>query len=125
MKLILDESKPIYLQIAQGIEDDILNGLLNEEEQVMSTTQFSEVYGINPATSRKGINILAEEGILYKKRGIGMFVKLGAREYIKEKRRKSFFKEFVLRTIKEGEKVDISKEEIIDMIKSYGGDYSE
>ena len=115
----MDDSKPIYMQIAQGIEDDILNGLLKEEEQVMSTNQFSEVYGINPATSRKGINILTEEDILYKKRGIGMFVKPGAKEYIKGKRRKSFFKDFVLKTIKEGEKVDINKEEIIDMIKSY------
>ncbi|WP_308781617.1 GntR family transcriptional regulator, partial [uncultured Clostridium sp.] len=80
MKIKLDDSKPIYLQIAEGIEDDILNGFLEEESQVMSTTQFSEIYGINPATSRKGMNILVEEGILYKKRGIGMFVKSGALE---------------------------------------------
>lgn len=125
MKLILDDSKPIYIQVAEGIEDDILNGLLKEEEQVMSTNQFSEVYGINPATSRKGINILADEDILYKKRGIGMFVKTGAKEYIKEKRRKSFFKDFVLKTIKEGEKLGINKEEIIDMIKNYRGDHIE
>lgn len=67
MKINLDDSKPIYLQIAEGIEDDILSGFLDEESQVMSTTQFFEIYGINPATSRKGMRLLVGEDILYKK----------------------------------------------------------
>ncbi|WP_125153000.1 GntR family transcriptional regulator [Clostridium rectalis] len=121
MKLILDDSKPIYIQIAEGIEDDILNDIVKEGEQVMSTTQFSQVYGINPATSRKGLNILVKEGILYKKRGMGMFVKDSAKDYIKEKRRKNFFNEYILETLKEGEKIGISKKDIIDMIIGYRG----
>ncbi|WP_315114322.1 GntR family transcriptional regulator [uncultured Clostridium sp.] len=120
MKIVLDNLKPIYIQIAEGIEDDILNDLIKEDEQVMSTNQFSEVYGINPATSRKGISILADEGILYKKRGIGMFVKPGAKEYIKEKRKKGYFNEFILKAIKEGKKIGISIREIVDMINDYG-----
>lgn len=119
MKIKLDDSKPIYLQIAEGIENDILNEFLEEENQVMSTTQFSEIYGINPATSRKGMNLLVDEGILYKKRGIGMFVKSGALEYIKNKRRKRFFEDYVLETLNEGKKLELSKEDIINMIKDY------
>lgn len=119
MKINLDDSKPIYLQIAEGIEEDILNGYLDEENQVMSTTQFSEVYGINPATSRKGMNLLVGEGILYKKRGLGMFVKSGALEYIKHKRREKFFDYYVLNTIEEGKKLGISKNDIVDMIRNY------
>ena len=119
MKIKLDDSKPIYLQIAEGIENDILNEFLEEENQVMSTTQFSEIYGINPATSRKGMNLLVDEGILYKKRGIGMFVKSGGLQYIKNKRRKRFFEDYVLETLNEAKKLELSKEDILNMIKDY------
>ena len=79
MKIPLDESKLIYIQIAEAIEDAVITGELNEGDQVYSTNQFARLYGINPATAAKGINLLVEEGILYKKRGIGMFVADGAR----------------------------------------------
>ena len=123
MRIILDDSKPIYIQIAEAIEDDILNDFIKEDEQVMSTNQFSQVYGINPATSRKGISILADEGILYKKRGIGMFVKPGAKEYIKEKRRKTYFDDYIIKAIKEGEKIGVSTGEIVKMIQAWGGEH--
>ena len=91
MKLSLDDIKPIYIQIAEGIKDDILKGILQEEEQSLSTNQFAVMYQINPATAAKGINALVDEGILYKKRGIGMFVATGAKKQIVEKRKKEFF----------------------------------
>lgn len=116
MKINLDDAKPIYLQVAESIEDDILDGNINEEEQVMSTNQFASMYGINPATAGKGINMLVDEGILFKKRGIGMFVKSGAKEQIKKKRKKLFFDEYVGSMLKEAEKLDITKEEIIKML---------
>ncbi|MFL0250863.1 GntR family transcriptional regulator [Clostridium neuense] len=116
MKINLDDAKPIYLQVAEGIEDDILDGYINEEEQVMSTNQFASMYGINPATAGKGINLLVSEGILFKKRGIGMFAKVGAKEQIKKKRRKLFFDEYVISMLKEAKKLDITKDEIIKML---------
>lgn len=116
MKINLDDAKPIYLQVAEGIEDDILDGNINEEEQVISTNQFASMYGINPATAGKGINMLVDEGILFKRRGIGMFVKTGAKEQIKKKRKKLFFDEYVVSMLKEAEKLDITKEEIIKML---------
>ncbi|WP_234117371.1 GntR family transcriptional regulator [Clostridium hydrogenum] len=117
MKINLDDGKPIYLQVAEGIEDDILDGYIEEGAQVMSTNQFASVYGINPATAGKGINMLVDEEILFKKRGIGMFVRDGAKEQIKQKRRKLFFNEYVISMLKEAEKLDITKEEIIEMLK--------
>lgn len=117
MKIDLDDDKPIYLQIADGIEDDILNGLIKENGQVMSTNQFASLYGINPATAGKGLNLLVSEGILFKKRGIGMFVKEGAEKQIKEKRKKSFFNDYVVSMVKEAKRLDIPMEDIIKMLK--------
>ena len=70
----MDEGRPIFVQIAEQIENDIIGGVLPEEAQIPSTNEFAAFYRINPATAGKGVNLLVDEGILYKKRGIGMFV---------------------------------------------------
>jgi len=86
--LDLSSDKSIYIQIAENIENDILNGNLKDGEQAPSTNQFAKIYQINPATAGKGLNILVEDGILFKKRGLGMFVSEGSRKKnIKEKTR--------------------------------------
>lgn len=123
MRMILDDNKLIYIQIADTILDDILKGTIKEEEQVYSTNQFAKLYGINPATAAKGINLLVDEGILYKKRGIGMFVVTGAKGMIIEKRRKEFIDEYVSKIVNEAKKLNITKEELINLICKYeGGD---
>ena len=76
---MFDGRDPIYLQIANGIKDEVLKGALKEGEQVMSTNQYAAFYQINPATAAKGFAQLVDEGVLYKKRGIGMFVSPDAR----------------------------------------------
>ena len=122
MRLLdLNSDKSIYIQIAESIENEILLGNLKEGEQAPSTNQFAKVYQINPATAGKGLNILVEEEILYKKRGLGMFVAEGAREKILKKRQNSFFKEAIPELIKEGERVELTIEEIIEAIKEYEG----
>ena len=78
MNEILTQEKSIYIQIAEMIERDILRDILLEEEKAPSTNELAKLYAINPATAAKGINILVDRGILYKKRGIGMFVVKGA-----------------------------------------------
>lgn len=70
----LDESRPIYLQIKEHIEDSILNETLKAEERISSTNEFAKLYNINPATARQGVNELVDELILRKQRGVGMFV---------------------------------------------------
>ena len=117
MKAILEEGKSIFLQISETIEDDILTETIKEEELIPSINQFAKHYSINPATAAKGVNLLVDDGIVYKKRGIGMCVKKGAREIILKKRRQGFLDNYINSLIKEAEKLDITKNELIDMIK--------
>jgi DNA-binding transcriptional regulator YhcF (GntR family) len=116
MLIDFSSEKPIYLQLAEAIEDNILKGIFEEEAQVVSTTEISVKYKINPATAGKGVNVLVDEGILYKKRGLGMFVSAGAKKKILEKRRNGFYKEYVKSLLEEAAKLDISKEDIVKMI---------
>jgi DNA-binding transcriptional regulator YhcF (GntR family) len=113
----MNDGRPIFVQIAEHIENDILEGSLQESEQVPSTNQFAAFYKINPATAAKGVNVLVNEGILYKKRGIGMFVAEHAREKLIEKRKKTFFKDYVTAMLREAEKLHIEKETLIQMIE--------
>jgi len=119
MKYSLDDSKPIFIQIAENIEDEIVRGRLKEGEQVPSTNQFAAHYQINPATAAKGINLLVDQGILFKKRGIGMFVVEGAKKELLEKKKNQFFEEFIENMLKEAQKLSISSEEVIEMIQNY------
>lgn len=104
---MIDEGKPIFLQIAEQIENEIIDGTLAEESQVPSTNEFAAFHRINPATAGKGVNLLVDEGVLYKKRGIGMFVATGAREQLKTKRRTQFVDDFVRPLLTEAEKLGI------------------
>lgn len=122
MKLKNDSTTPIYIQIAELIEDQILKKIIKEEEQVYSTNELSALLHVNPATARKGLNLLVDEGIIYKKRGVGMFVKKEATRIIKAKRITNFFGDYILEMLQEGEKLGISKTEIIELIKSYKGE---
>lgn len=110
---------PIFIQVAQWLEDEILKGHILEEEQVPSTNQFAVVYRMNPATARKGFALLVEEGILYKKRGIGMFVSTGAKEKIRKRKREQFIRESVAMLMSEADKLGITGGEVIEIIQSY------
>ncbi|MGZ9586544.1 GntR family transcriptional regulator [Paenibacillus marinisediminis] len=117
MGLIIDDSRPIYMQIAERIEDDIIKGLLLEESQVPSKMQIATFYQINPATAAKGVSQLMDQGILYKKRGIGIFVATGAREKLMEQRKEQFYEQYVVAMIQEAEKLGITAEQLSNMIK--------
>lgn len=117
MKPEFNTDKSIYLQIAESIEDDILQEIIEEEAQVPSTNQLAVMYRINPATAAKGINMLVNEGILYKKRGIGMFVSSEAVKKIRTKRKIAFYDKYIVPLLDEASNLDISKDEITDMIK--------
>lgn len=113
----MDESRPIFVQVAEQIESDIITGALAEERQVTSTNEFAAFYRINPATALKGVNLLVEAGILYKKRGVGMFVAAGARERLLTQRRERFRAEFVLPLLAEAAKLGIGAQDLADMIR--------
>lgn len=113
----MDESRPIFVQIAEQIENDIISGLLAEETQVPSINEFAAFYRINPATALKGVATLVDDGILYKKRGIGMFVAEGARTRLVTQRRDTFEADYVLPLITEATKLGITSEQLAAMIK--------
>lgn len=117
MLLNFNSEKPIYIQLAEAMEDDILKGIFEEETQVPSTTEISISFKINPATAGKGVNLLVDEEILYKKRGVGMFVSTGAKEKILQKRKDVFYNNFILSLLEEASKLNISRDEIINMIE--------
>lgn len=117
MQMNFNEERPIYIQISEGIEDAILSGAFPEESQIPSITEFSVNYRINPATALKGINILVDEGIIYKKRGVGMFVAEGAVEKLTGKRRETFYGSYVKNLVDEAKRLEISKDDIKIMIE--------
>ena len=113
----LVESLPIYVRIVQGIKDAILNKELKEESQIASTTFLSKEYKINIATVNKAMNILVDEGLVYKKRGIGMFVKTGALTKLSEERRKVFKERYIVATLKEAKRLNYSEKELQELVK--------
>lgn len=117
MHLNFESEQPIFLQIAEGLEDDILSGIFPEGGQIPSITEFSVVYKINPATALKGINLLVDRGIVYKRRGIGMFVSDGAIKKLREARQHQFYETYVLRLVDEARRLELSEGDIHDMIK--------
>ena len=117
MSQVIDDSRPIFVQIAERIENDIIAGELPEDAQVPSTNQFAAFYQINPATAAKGVNLLVDQGILYKKRGLGMYVAPGARAKLLDQRKEQFFEQYVVPMVREAEKLGISPEQLADMIQ--------
>lgn len=112
-----DSDRPIFQQIADVIEDAIISGAFPEESQIPSITELSVSFKINPATALKGINILVDDGILYKKRGVGMFVASGSQQKLLEKRKTQFFDSYVEAMLAEARRIGITYEEILDMVK--------
>ncbi|MGA8941248.1 MAG: GntR family transcriptional regulator [Thermoactinomyces sp.] len=121
MSKLFDNKKPIFIQVREKIEDLILNEQLKEGEQAPSTNQLVNFYKINHVTVSKGVNQLVDEGILYKKRGIGMFVAKGAREKLIRKRKEAFVDHYVLPLVREADKLGISQHEVFALIREIKG----
>ena len=121
---MFDGRDPIYLQIADRIRTEILNGSLREEEQVMSTTQYATTYRINPATAAKAFAQLVDEGVLYKRRGVGMFVSPEARDQLLAGRRERFFADVVEPLVAEARVLGIPLAEIAERLRRIEGEPS-
>jgi DNA-binding transcriptional regulator YhcF (GntR family) len=120
LRLILntDGTKPIYVQIAEWLETEILSGNIIQDEKIYSQYQLADMFNINPATAAKGLNILADELILYKKRGLGMFVSTDAKYIILNKRKNRTLKRLVREIVMEAERLSVSEDELLQMIKA-------
>jgi GntR family transcriptional regulator len=113
----LDEGTPLFAQVAERLAADIADGGLAEGERVPSTNELAAFYRINPATAAKGINVLADEGLLDKRRGIGMFVAAGARAALLARRRAGFTDRYVQPLLTEATRLGIGSDELIALIK--------
>ncbi|MCP3033075.1 GntR family transcriptional regulator [Halobacillus sp. A1] len=116
-----DDKKPIFLQIKDRIEDQIVNDQLKEQDQVPSTTQMVNFYKINHVTVAKGMNLLVDDGIIYKKRGVGMFVADGAKEKLVQQRKDAFVDEYVWPMMQEADKLGITEKELAAFMKNIKG----
>ena len=117
MKINFEDERPIFLQIAEQIKDGILSGAFPEETQIPSTTEISITFKINPATALKGISLLVDGGIVYKKRGLGMFVNTGAVKTIREKRKEAFFENYITKLAGEAKKLGLTQDDVVTMIE--------
>lgn len=117
MKHKLDEAKPIFIQIAEYITDGILSDTMKAGEQIPSTNQFAVRFQINPATAAKGINQLVDENILFKRRGVGMFVAENAKNILVTKHKDKFIDEYITPLLQEARKLHLSTDEIILLLK--------
>jgi len=113
----VDDSRPIFLQIAEQLEAQIIDGSMREETQVPSINDLAAFHRINPATALKGVNLLVDQGILYKRRGIGMFVSQGARARLVASRREAFGREFVRPLVARALALGITQEQLATMIR--------
>ncbi|MDV2581925.1 GntR family transcriptional regulator [Alkalibacillus haloalkaliphilus] len=117
MSSAFENDKPIFVQIREIIEDQILDNQLLENDQAPSTNQLVNFYKVNHLTVAKGVNQLVEEGILYKKRGVGMFVNEGAKEKLVQKRKETFVDDYIKGMIAEAHKLRITEEELFNLIR--------
>ena len=113
---MIEEGKALFLQIAESVEDSIIDGSLAEEAQAPSTNELAAFFRINPATAAKGVAMLVDKGVLYKRRGIGMFVAPGARELLMTERRAVFADRFVAPLLAEADKLGLGTDELTRLI---------
>ncbi|MFS0674699.1 GntR family transcriptional regulator [Ornithinibacillus sp. 179-J 7C1 HS] len=117
MVLNMNSTTPIYFQIAEWIENEILIGNLKVDERVYSQYKLADMFTINPATAAKGLNLLYEEGILYNKRGLGKFVANEAMGIILEKRKNQKLKGLLIEAVQEAERLQVQEEDLLNMLK--------
>ena len=115
----MDDGRPIFVQIAELIENSIIDGDLAEGAQVPSTNELAAFHRINPATAAKGVNQLVADGVLHKRRGIGMFVTEGSRKRLRERRRAQFGEQFVGPLLAEARKLGIDAGALKDLIDTW------
>lgn len=115
---MLDETKPLYLAVAEQIEDGILDGTHPEDSSVPSTNELAAFLRINPATAGKGLNLLADAGVLVKRRGVGMFVAPGAITRLRQRRRDDFARAYLVPLLREAAHLGIEPRELTEMMEA-------
>jgi GntR family transcriptional regulator len=118
---VIEEGRALFLQVAESVEDSIIDGSLAPEAKAPSTNELAAFYRINPATAAKGIAMLTDKGVLYKQRGIGMFVAPGARDLLLAERRSAFADRFVDPLLAEARKLGLGPDDLAVLIRDRAG----
>lgn len=118
---MIDEGRPLFIQIAEAIEESILDGTLDEDAQAPSTNELAAFYRINPATAAKGVALLTDKGVLLKRRGIGMFVAAGARSILLAERRTAFAERYIDPLIAEARTLGIDDDDLTTLLRERTG----
>lgn len=121
---MIEEGKPLFVQIAEQVEDSIVEGSISEEAQAPSTNELAAFYRINPATAAKGINMLVDKGVLYKRRGVGMFVSPGAHELLLKERRSAFALRYVQPLLAEARKIGLGPDDVADLVRAGSDEFA-
>jgi GntR family transcriptional regulator len=116
---VIEDGRPIFAQIAESLEASICAGSLPEGSQVPSTNELAAFHRINPATAAKGVNQLVSDGVLYKQRGIGMFVAEGARARLLERRKEQFAEQFITPLMRESVRLGLDRDHVIKLIDTW------
>ncbi|MCW3492905.1 GntR family transcriptional regulator [Microbacterium sp. SSM24] len=114
---MIEEGRALFLQIAESVEDSIVDGSLAEESQAPSTNELAAFYRINPATAAKGVAMLVDKDVLYKRRGIGMFVAPGARQRLLTERRAAFADRYIDPLLAEARTLGLGAEDLSELIR--------
>jgi GntR family transcriptional regulator len=114
---VIEEGRALFLQIAESVEDSIVDGSLAEETQAPSTNELAAFYRINPATAAKGVAMLVDKDVLYKRRGIGMFVAPGARQRLLEERRAAFADRYIDPLLAEARTLGLGADDLSALIR--------
>lgn len=113
---MIEEGRALFLQIAESVEDSIIDGTLAEEAQAPSTNELAAFYRINPATAAKGIAMLTDKGVLHKRRGIGMFVAPGAQQLLRTERRDAFAERYIDPLLLEARKLGLAPDDLARLL---------
>nr|WP_041720578.1 GntR family transcriptional regulator [Alkaliphilus metalliredigens] len=122
MMINTEGTEPIYVQIANWLETEILNEKIKGDEKMYSQYKLAEMFNINPATAAKGLNILVDDEILYKRRGLGMFVSANAREIVLQKRKRTTLEKLIEDVVREARILEVDEKNLIAMIKKKIGE---
>ncbi|MCF8607930.1 GntR family transcriptional regulator [Gordonia sp. HY442] len=122
---MIDDSRALFQQIADSVSDSIIDGSLAEETRAPSTNELAAFYRINPATAAKGVNMLVDKGVLYKRRGVGMFVSTGARDLLRRERQESFADRFIEPLLGEADRLGLAPDDLVALIRDRAHQHSQ
>ena len=114
-----EDTTPIYLQIAEEVRSSILDGSLAEGDRLTSTTEYATTYRINPATANKAVALLVDEGLVVKRRGVGMFVADGAAESLRASRRATYSAQVLSPALDAGLVLGLSPQDLRDAVERH------